>query len=263
VTRLTRQPGERRRRSPRATRRSVAAAGAFFLVVILMATLACGDPYLHTNPYDPVYPVAVTVLGPDTVFSYTEIANFSLQTDPAFPDTSVGFTVSDSVAFVPAGFGGFRSAAPPLYPLTRSVTVSGGVGAYDTLSSSSGEGQARMISLWRHSAEKIVLLTQRVVRISLRCPDTHACDTLAVGSAWSVWVDGFDAVNQEIVALHSSVANPAGGAAIAAFSVRDSTIASVSPVGIRAASVSALKSGTTWIVGTRGALLDSLQLVVR
>lgn len=233
-----------------------------------LATLvACGDPYLHTNPYDPVYPVAVTVLGPDTIFSYSEIGNFSLQTDPAFPDTSVGFTVSDSVAFVPAGFGGFRSAAPPLYPLTRSVTVSGGVGAYDTLAAFASQGQARVITQWRHSAEKIVVLTQRVVRISLRCPDTHACDTLALGSSWSVWVDGFDAVNQEIISLHSPVANPSGGTPVATFTVRDPTIANMTPVGIRAANVTALKVGTTWIVGTRIAaqdtLRDSLQVTVR
>lgn len=80
---------------------------------------------------------------------------------------------------------------------------------------------------------------------------------------WSVWVDGFDALNQPIVALHSPAANPATGTAVATFSARDTSVASVSPVGIRAASVTALRSGTTWIVGTRGSLLDSLQLVVR
>jgi hypothetical protein len=236
-------------------------------MLLLVATVACGDPYLHTNPYDPVFPVAVTVLGPDTVFSYTEVATFALQTVPAFPDTSVMFSSSDSVAFPPAGFGAFSSAAPPLYPLTRSVIVIGGVGAFDTLSSVAAGGQAKMIKQWRHSALKTVVLTQRVVRISLRCPDTHACDTLAAGGSWQVWVDGLDAVNQLIVALHSPVANPSSGAPIATFTVRDPTIASVTPLGIRAATVTALRSGTTWIVGTRiaaqDALLDSLQVTVR
>jgi hypothetical protein len=109
----------------------------------------------------------------------------------------------------------------------------------------------------------VVYQTQRVTRIQLRCPDTHACDTVSTGGGWSVWVDGFDALNERIYALTSATANPATGTVIATFAVRDTTIASVSPVGIRAANVTALKSGTTWIVGTRGTLLDSLQLVVQ
>ncbi|HXD23639.1 MAG TPA: hypothetical protein VN613_09800 [Gemmatimonadaceae bacterium] len=257
--------GRRLLRSPRPARRAATVAG----VVLVSAAIACGDPYLHTNPYDPVFPVSVAVVGPDTVYSYSEVAKFTLQTDPAFPDTSAEFSVSDSIAFPPAGTGSFRSAAPPLYPATRSIIVVGGVGAFDTLTASDGAavGAALFIKAWRHSATKTVVLTQRVVRISLRCPDTHACDTVAVGGAWQVWVDGFDAVNQEIVALHSSVANPASGVPVAIFSVRDPSIVSVSPLGIRAANVTALKVGTTWIVGTRIAaqdtLRDSLQLVVQ
>ena len=256
-----RNPGEWICRSPRTTHRAVAVCG----IVLLAVAAACGDPYLHTNPYDPVFPVALTVLGPDTVFSYSEVATFGLQSVPAFPDSSAQFSVSDSVAFVPAGTGAFRSAAPPLYPATRSVIVVGGIGAFDTVTASDGAavGPALFIKEWRHSATKVVVLTQRVVRISLRCPDTHACDTVAVGGAWQVWVDGFDAANQSIVALHSPVVNPPSGTPVATLTVRDPTIASVSPTGIRAAVVTALKSGTTWVIGTRGALLDSLQLVVQ
>ena len=258
---FARNPGERIHRSPSPRQRAVAASG----IVLLAVALACGDPYLHTNPYDPVFPVALTVVGPDTVFSYSEVATFGLQSVPAFPDSSAQFSVSDSIAFVPNGVGAFRSAAPPLYPATRSVTVIGGVGAFDTVTASDGAavGPALFIKEWRHSATKVVVLTQRVARINLRCPDTHACDTVAVGGAWQVWVDGFDAANQSIVALHSSVANPPNGAPVATFSIRDPTIASVSPTGIRAAVVTALKSGTTWVIGTRGPLLDSLQLVVQ
>ena len=145
------------------------------------------------------------------------------------------------------------------------MTVSAGVGAYDTLAAFAGSqsGQAPMVTLWRHSGYKQVVLTQRVVRIQLRCPDTHSCDADSVGGSWSVWADGFDALNQQIVALHSSVANPATGTPVATYVVRDTTVASFVPVGIRAALVTARRAGTTWIVGTRGPLLDSLQLVVR
>jgi hypothetical protein len=78
-----------------------------------------------------------------------------------------------------------------------------------------------------------------------------------------VWVDGFDALNRQIYALTSATANPPGSPPIATFVSRDTTIAAVSPVNIRAANVTARKTGTTWIIAIRGALLDSLQLVVQ
>lgn len=250
-----------------ASRRSVIAPRIVtpFGVLILVAAVACGDPYQHTNPYDPAYPVSISLIGPDTLFSYQELGTYSVQIVPAFPDTAFRYASSDSIVFPPAGVGAFHSNAPPLYPATRSVTVTGGVGSIDTMPSTAGSvlGPAPTIKVYRHSASKVVVLTQRVTRIQLRCPDTHSCDPLSVGGTWSVWADGFDALNQQIVALHSSVANPATGTPVATFAARDTTVASVSPVGIRAATVTALKSGTTWIVGTRGALLDSLQLVVR
>ncbi|HEX7545283.1 MAG TPA: hypothetical protein VF368_01055, partial [Gemmatimonadaceae bacterium] len=54
-----------------ASRRSVIAPRivALFGVVILVAAVACGDPYAHTNPYDPLVSVTVVVSGPDTLFS--------------------------------------------------------------------------------------------------------------------------------------------------------------------------------------------------
>jgi hypothetical protein len=97
----------------------------------------------------------------------------------------------------------------------------------------------------------------------LRCPDTHSCAPVAVGGTLAVWVDGTDAIGHQIVALTSSVANPASGTPVATFVVRDPSIASFVPTGIRVATVTALKSGTTWIVATRGALLDSLKLTVQ
>ena len=257
-----------------ASRRSVIVPRIVALcgVVILVAVVACGDPYKHTNPYDPAYPVTVTVTGPDSLFSYNELGQYGAVTAPVFPDTALRFASSDSSSFPPVGgppgsatFKNGGIVAPPLWPATRTVTVSAGVGAIDTLAATagSGVGPAQLATVWRHSGYKLVVLTQRVVRIQLRCPDTHACDTLSAGGAWSVWADGFDALGQEIVALHSSVANPATGTPVATYAVRDTTVASFVPVGIRAATVTSRRTGSTWIVATRGALLDSLRLVVR
>jgi hypothetical protein len=253
----------RARRPSRSERRFV----SVLATVILMASFACGDPYRHTNPYDPAVPVTITVLGPDSLFSYTEQAHFTAQIVPAFPDTAVQFSSSDNGQFQLVGAGTFEAGprvGPPLWPATSTVTVTAGIGAFDTLRSDAGlAGPAPMDTAWRHIGSKTVVITQRVVRMLLRCPDTHICDTLSAGGMWSVWVDGFDALNQKIYALTSGTANPATGTPIATFVSRDTTVASVSPVGIRAANVTARKSGTTWIVATRDVLLDSLQLVVR
>jgi hypothetical protein len=234
------------------------------IAAALVAAIACGDPYLHTNPYDPLASVNIIVSGPDTIFNYTEIGQFSSQILPAMPDTAVRFAVSDSVAFAPAGGGSFASMKPPLYPATKTVSVMVMIGQVDTTISEDIDGVPVTIQtyVWRHSGSKNVVLTQRVTKIQLRCPDTHACGALSAGGIWSVWVDGFDALNQPILALYSATANPSTGTPVASFTSRDTTIASVSPVGIRVANVTALKTGTTWIVASRGALLDSLQLTV-
>ena len=254
--------------------------------VVLAAFFACGDPYLHSNPYDPLVPVAVTILGPATLFSYNERGQYSAQSTPAFPDTAFQFQSSDSAAFFPSGPGGFTSMAPPLYPATSTVRIAALLGQIDTTTDnpdldcplpapcSTAACQppppcyvsSTHALAWRHSGSKDVILTQRIVRIQLRCPADHACDTLSAGSVWTVWADGFDALNFQAVALTGVNANPAVSSdtpIFGTFAVRDSTIATIMPVGIRVATVTALKPGLTWIVGTRGALVDSLRLVVR
>lgn len=228
--------------------------------------VACGDPYQHTNPYDPVFPVNITVIGPDTIYDSFGLATYSVQSAPAFPDSAVSW-VSAGLASS-GGTGIFEAVGPPLWPDYTTATVTALIGKVDTtVAISVGGGSATVqTSIWRHSGSKSVVVTQRLTRIQLRCPDTHACDTLAVGGMWSVWVDGFDADNQHVYALPSAVSNPGTGRPIAIFTSRDPTIAALSPVGIRAANVTALKAGTTWIVGTRIAaqdtLLDSLQVTV-
>ena len=110
---------------------------------------------------------------------------------------------------------------------------------------------------------------QRLTRIQLRCPDTHVCDSLGVGGSWSVWVDGLDALGDGIYTLSPdftparATTNPTTGPPIASYVSRDTTVASLVPVGVRVATVTARRSGATWIVATRGALRDSLQVVVR
>src|ERR1019366_6293541 len=163
----------RARRPSRSERRFV----SVLATVILMASFACGDPYRHTNPYDPAVPVTITVLGPDSLFSYTEQAHFTAQIVPAFPDTAVQFSSSDNGQFQLVGAGTFEAGprvGPPLWPATSTVTVTAGIGAFDTLRSDAGlAGPAPMDTAWRHIGSKTVVITQRVVGMLVRCPDTH------------------------------------------------------------------------------------------
>jgi hypothetical protein len=229
----------------------------------VIALIACGDPYQHTNPYDPVVPVTITVTGPDTIYNSFELATFSAQSVPAFPDTAVSWNSYGLASS--GGTGTFQAVGQPLWPDYFTATVNALIGKVDT--NVAINYQIVFTSIWRHTGSKQVIVTQRLTKIQLRCPDTHACDTLGVGGVWPVWVNGFDAHGMQIYALVSSTANPLTGKPVVIYTSRDPAVASVSPVGIRAANVTAIKTGSTWIVGTRIAaqdtLLDSLQVTVR
>jgi hypothetical protein len=285
-------------------RPSHALAGAVGLILLV----ACGDPYLHTNPYDPAHPVQFAFAGPDTLFSLAEIAHYTVATNPPFSDTSFTWgTAAFMDPFIPPPLppacgnqfvsgdtalkriapGTYESILPPLEPYTFTIAIAVSVGAFDTVAFIAPCGSAGVLRLvrttqFRQTGYKSVVVTQRVVRIQLRCPDTHACAPLSVGDSAFVWVDGFDALGNEIAALTLHNANPASGnpplpiispdTAIAraqatnnpvvTYVSRDSTIARATPIGIRVARVTPLKAGSTWVVATRGALFDSLQIVV-
>ncbi|MFI5233315.1 MAG: hypothetical protein ACHQSE_12475, partial [Gemmatimonadales bacterium] len=241
-------------------------AAAFVAFVVLAA---CGDPYGATNPYDPDTPVTFTFTGPDTLFSLGESAQYTVQTIPAFSDTAfiwevdtvtifrpgIGNAVVDGrTVLLPGAPGSFTSLAPPLEPATTTVAVAVLVGSVDTTEQIFIPPNFVTVHTIepRHVGYKDIVLTQRVTRIQLRCPAAHACDTLTAGATWSVWADGFDARSNQIVALTDASVNPLAGTPIVTYVVRDTTIASASPVGVRVAAVTALKSGTTWIVATRG-----------
>jgi hypothetical protein len=242
--------------------------------------VACGDPYVRTNPYDPDVPVEMVISGPDTLFSLSEFAQYTVQTAPAFPDSAIVWAadtvtifqgdtsyVIDGSVYLTAGQNGqFESILPPLEPGTIPISVEALIGHIDTTvgrcTPQAGCGPVKTVQ-YRHSGFKRVILMQRLTRIQLRCPDTHTCAPFTVGTTSTVWLDGFDALGHQIVALTSATLNPDTGFVVASYVSRDSTIASVASKGIRAANVTPLKSGTTWIVAMRKALRDSLQIVVQ
>jgi hypothetical protein len=226
----------------------------------LTTALACGDPYTHTNPYDPAVSVAITISGPDTLFSSFEQGVYSAQSTPAFSDTA--WRWSSNMSGPVGNTATFLSVAPPAWPATDVRTISVMVGAIDTVPVVALAGPVVPIQFYRHTAMRTVVVTQRFTHVRLRCPDVHACDTLSVGGTWTVWADALDALNQGPYRGPGSPPPQADGPSEASFLVRDPTVASAT-TGTRASTVTALKSGSTWIVAIRASLLDSLQLVVR
>jgi hypothetical protein len=182
----------------------------------VVALVACGDPYRHTNPYDPAFPVTITVSGPDTMYNSFEVATFTEQSVPAFADSAVSW---NALGLASAGTSSFEAVGPPLWPDYLTATVNALIGKVDT--TLSRNSSTVYTSVWRHVGSKSVVVTQRLTRIVLRCPNTHACNPFAVGDTASIWVDGFDAHNQPIYALSSSSANPASGKLIATYVARD------------------------------------------
>ena len=258
----------------------------------LAALLACGDPYLHTNPYDPVFPVEFTITGPDTLFSLFEVGQFTVQTKPTWSDTGFVWqtdtltnyfivpmpcqpqTVDGATVLKGNGTGAYTSIAPPLEPYVFKVAISVSVGAIDTTIQVGGCGaglpvQTRAV---RHTGYKTVVVTQRITRIQLRCPDTHACAPLNAGDTVSIFADAFDALGHQPVAVSKppysnftldSFPHPPGTLIpVVTFLSRDSTTATVHLTAASVSRVTGLKSGTTWVVATRGVAIDSLQVVV-
>ena len=274
----------------------------------LVALIACGDPYLHTNPYDPAHRVDIAIAGPDTLFSLGEVGQYTVQTSPAWPDTGFVWAIDTFTDYfivqppppaIPCGTqvargdtilhptvpGSYESVLPPLEPYSFTIAVEVWLGTIDTTFITGQCGGGLTLTAGRaarHIGYKPVVVMQRVTRIQLRCPDTHACAPLTVGDSAFIWVDGFDALDNQISGLSNPTVNPASGnptlpyqfsnpaiqAAlktnnpIATYVSRDTTIARTTPIGIRVARVTPLAAGTTWVVATRGALMDSLQIVV-
>ncbi len=263
---------------------------------VAVTAIACGDPYAATNPYDPDVPVQFTITGPDTLFSLGEAAQYTATTVPAFSDTSFVWqtdTVYNYLKYLPPvpptspiddgslflfgnSAGSYRSLAPPLEPNVYKIAIAVSVGSVDTtlqIAAPGGSGDITIQSKQpRHTGYKTVVVTQRLVRIQLRCPDTHSCAPLSVGDSAFIWVDGSDALGRQITAFANPTANPAVGdpqaapnttnRAAATYVSRDSTVAAVTPVGARVGKVIARRPGSTWIVATHLTVLDSLQIVV-
>ncbi len=219
---------------------------------VLAVGVACFD-FAHRNPFDPATPLEVAIV-PETLFSVGGEIHFVFSTVPEIIDPTASWS-GGNAELNPQGGGIFVSRAAPLWPQTETIPVSISVGRNDVL---------HLVSYqYSRVFGGSIVITQRLVRIQARCPDTHLCDTLSVGATASVFVDGSDALGSAISGLSSPAANPLGVTPIAQFIVRDSSIASASAIGMRVAVATARKSGSTWLVAQRDSLRDSVRIVVR
>ncbi len=233
----------------RSRRRSAPLSAAALLVL----AVACLD-IKHTNPFDPGTPVVFTLVGPETLFSVGGLVQYHFATVPPIVDKTAQWGGGDSFFSTGDASGGlYYSFGAPLWPATDTVTLRVTVGFIAKITHLVGS----------RSFSGTIIITQRLVRLTLRCPDTHACDTLSVGVAQAVYVDGADSLGSQISGLKTPTTNPLGVPAVATFTMRDTTVASVATLGMRVATVTAKKSGSTWMVARRDQLSDSVRIVVR
>ena len=223
----------------------------------LVCALACID-FRHSNPFDPAVPVTVAIF-PETLFSVAgKLIQFSFATVPPLTDPKAIWAVATNDLYTMDGTGLLYSAGAPLWPKTDTVPIAIGIGlhALNDPFVPYSDSVTRTIS-------GSVIVTQRLVRIRTRCAGAAACDSLTVGVTTSVFVDGFDALGSGLSGLADSMANPATDSSIVVFTIRDPTIATALPVGMRAATVNAKRVGSTWLVAQRDSLRDSLRITVR
>jgi hypothetical protein len=134
---------------------------ALISVMFLVTFFACGDPYLHNNPYDPATSVEFSISGPDSLFSLQQVGQYIAQISPVMPDTAVQWYSTNTGVLTPAGSGGafVEQYGAPVWPATATVRVYAGVGAIDSLGG--GGRLAVPVTVYRHLAFKDVVVTQR------------------------------------------------------------------------------------------------------
>lgn len=224
---------------------------------ILVLAVACID-FRHTNPFDPGVPVTVTIF-PETLYSVArDLVHFTFATVPSLTDPDAIWSASANDLFASGSAGDLDSEGAPLWPQTETVPITIGIGRYavnSTLVTHSYD--------YTRSINGSVVITQRLVRIRTRCAGPPACDSAPAGATTAVFVDGVDALGSGLSGLADSTTNPLTASPIFVFTVRDTTIATAAPVGMRAATVTARRVGSTWIVAQRDSLRDSLRITVR
>jgi hypothetical protein len=120
-----------------------------FSTVLLAGLVLTGcDAYERTNPLDPAYPMMVTIVGPDSIFSVNDTVQFQIVTEPAHSDLPFVWSTSD------------MGRLPPIADVPGRFT-------------SMGNGVAVVrAELGSRRVEKEVVISQRAVRLLIAPPPT-------------------------------------------------------------------------------------------
>jgi hypothetical protein len=144
---------------------------AFGVAPAILFAAACGD-YARTNPLDPGYPLALELVGPDTIYSLNDTIHFQLVTEPARPDLTFTWTTSDAQRLAPieAAPGSFASMANGV------VRIGAEFGA--------------------HRVEREIIVAQRPIALRIQAPPTRELTSL--GEILTVSAAAVDARNTPV-----------------------------------------------------------------
>ena len=92
--------------------------GAIAVLTISVA-FGCGE-YPHTNPYDPLVPVTLTIIGPDIVARLGATIRYQYKAEPEIPDGHATWG-SSTPSLVPLGEGVFRVGPPGSTIITMQI----------------------------------------------------------------------------------------------------------------------------------------------
>src|SRR5688572_508820 len=115
------------------------------LSLAVAGTAGC-DGYVRTNPLDPEYPIALSIVGPDTIYSVNDTVTFQVTTEPSHPNLAFIWSAADParLELLPPTLGRFASRQ---------------------------NGPTRLrVEYGTHSAEKTVVVKQRAVGLRIAPP---------------------------------------------------------------------------------------------
>lgn len=230
-------------RSNRVTARHAPVRGVAVRAVAILSVMvivACGD-LAHTNPYDPVTPVSLAVVGTDTVTASGDTLRFALAATPSLDPGIVNWSVAGPYAtwLEDIGGGNFRVSFPQgLEAAPRQITVKG------TLV----DGR---------SAQKTIVAYHRASALRLaNCWYGYGLDLTydALGDSTFVCAALVDRRGQPVSTLDPLQVQSRNSAMTRATTKTSTTLDPAGP----SAWVAALDTGVTSVVFTRGAFRDSV-----
>lgn len=205
-----------------------------------MTASSCGE-FTHNNPFDPAVPVTLTVHGPDSAFSQFDTLRFTVTTDPVYDYDDVEWLISG------------------LQKIDNNGTYQ--VGPIQNYSGQPAR-VAVSVRIGSRTASKDVNLVFKPAGASASFCRSLPGNAFLLDTARSkalAWIGQSQEVCTNVVDAHGGVISTSRQLSSSARSL-DTTVARITPV---SATIVAAGNGTTGIVLTNGARVDTLMVTVR